>query len=182
MTSSRRPPPILSPSPWVERFAPLVPDGTPVLDLACGRGRHTRLFLGRGHPVTAIDRDVSLLDPPTGTPGLTVIAADLEGGAPWPLEGIRFGGVVVANYLFRPLFPALIGALIPGGVLIYETFAMGNARFGKPRNPDHLLQPGELLEVVRGHLRVIAFEDFEVRAPRPAMIQRICARAPTSAC
>ncbi len=178
MTSGRRPPPILAPSPWIERFAPLVPEGAPVLDVASGRGRHARLFLARGHPVTAIDRDVSLLDPPAGTAGLTVVEADLESGAPWPLDGLRFGGVVVANYMYPPLFPVLIAALAGDGVLIYETFATGNARFGKPRNPDHLLKPGELLEAVRGKLRVIAYEDVEVGPPRPAMIQRICARAP----
>ena len=175
-----RAPPILSPSPWIERFAPLVVDGAPVLDIASGRGRHAQLFLARGHPVTAIDRDLSLLDPPAGTPGLTIIEADLEGGAPWPLDNIPFGAVVVANYLHRPLFPALIAALAPDGVLIYETFAAGNERFGRPRNPDYLLQPGELLDMVRGRLRIIAYEDVELGPPRAAMIQRICARAPGS--
>jgi len=70
----------------------------------------------------------------------------------------------------------LIGALDPQGVLIYETFAAGNERFGRPANPAFLLQPGELLEVVRGHLRVIAYEDLHIQSPRPAMVQRICAQ------
>ena len=162
-------------SPWVLRFAERVPAGGAVLDLACGRGRHTRLFLTRGHPVTALDRDVSDLSDLDGSAGLETLEADLEGGAPWPLGGRRFAGVVVTNYLYRPLFPALVARLAPGGCLIYETFARGNERYGRPRNPDHLLKPGELLEAVRGRLRVLAYEDLVVERPHPAAVQRICA-------
>ena len=164
-----------APSAWVERFAGLVPEGGGVLDLACGSGRHTRLFLERGHPVVALDRDLSSLGDLAGAPNLEAIEADLEGGSPFPLAGRQFAGIVVTNYLFRPLFPALIAALAPGGILIYETFAQGNERFGKPRNPDHLLRPGELLVALQGHLRVIAYEDLIVETPRPAAVQRICA-------
>ena len=84
--------------------------------------------------------------------------------------------VLVFNYLHRPLMPALLDAIAPGGVLIYETFAMGNEKFGRPSNPDFLLAPGELLEAVRGRCQVIAFEDVHVQMPKPAMVQRICAR------
>ena len=164
-----------APSAWVERFAARVPAGGAVLDLACGSGRHTRLFLARGHGVVALDRDISGLADLAGTPGLESIEADLEDGRPFPLAGRGFAGIVVANYLHRPLFPDLIGALAPGGVLIYETFARGNERFGKPSNPDFLLEPGELLEAVRGRLRVIAYEDLVVERPRPAAVQRLCA-------
>jgi SAM-dependent methyltransferase len=162
------------PSAWVERFAALVPPDTTVLDVACGDGRHSRFFLARGNPVTAIDRDMVLDD----APGLTRLEIDLETGAPWPLGEQRFGGVVVTNYLYRPLFRALIRAVAPGGVLIYETFARGNERFGRPRNPIHLLERGELLDLVFGRLSVVAFEDIAVGGGRPAMIQRICAVAP----
>ena len=164
------------PSAWVARFASYVPAGGGVLDLAAGGGRHTRLFLERGYRVTAVDRDTAALAALATDGRLEVVAADLE-GAGWPLAGRRFAGVVVANYLHRPLFPALVGAVGTGGVLIYETFAAGNERFGRPRNPDFLLRPGELLEVVRGRLRVIAYEDLEVSEPQPAMIQRIAAVA-----
>ncbi|MFQ5774843.1 MAG: class I SAM-dependent methyltransferase [Kiloniellaceae bacterium] len=164
-----------APSPWVVRFAGLVPRGGTVLDLACGGGRHTRYFLGRGHPVLAVDIDLSGIADLAGRPGLEAVQADLEDGQPFPLAGRRFAGVVVTNYLFRPLFPALVAAVAPGGVLVYETFAKGNERFGKPRNPDHLLEPGELLEAVRGALRVLAYEDLTVEEPRPAAVQRICA-------
>jgi len=167
---------LTEPSPWVARFAGLVPAGGPVLDVACGGGRHTRLFLARGHPVTAIDIDVSALDDLGERPDLERMQADLEDGHPFPLAGRRFAGIVVANYLHRPLFPALIEAVAPGGVLIYETFAQGNERFGKPRNPDHLLRPGELLGAVAGIMRVLAYEDLVVDRPKPAAIQRLCAR------
>ncbi len=162
------------PSPWVTRFADRVAAGGPVLDLASGGGRHGRYFLARGHPVTAVDIDVTRLHDIAGTAGLEIIAADLETG-PWPLAGRRFAGVVVTNYLWRPILPGVVAAVAPGGALIYETFALGNERFGRPSNPDFLLRPGELLEAVRGALTVIAYELTAEHEPRPAMRQRICA-------
>lgn len=148
----------------------------PVLDVAAGGGRHTGLFLGLGHRVVAVDRDVQGLQAHAGG-DVEIIAADLETGAPPPFAGRRFAAVIVTNYLHRPLMPALVEAVAPGGWLIYETFAVGNERFGKPSNPAFLLQPGELLDAVRGRLRVVAYEDLAVETPRPAMIQRIAARA-----
>jgi SAM-dependent methyltransferase len=159
-------------SPWVERFADLVPAGTPVLDVAAGDGRHSRFIAARKHPVTAIDRDTAAL---RGAAGVEAVAADLENGNPWPLGARRFGGVIVTNYLHRPILPAIVAAVAPGGALLYETFAVGNERFGRPSNPDFLLHPGELLETVRGRLRVIAYEDIEITRPKPAMVQRIAA-------
>lgn len=164
-------------SPWIGRFADLVPAGGAVVDVAAGRGRHTRFFLGRGHPVVAVDRDVSALGDLRGNPGLTIVEADLEDGSHWPLGERRFAGVVVTNYLHRPLLPILVSAVAEGGCLIYETFAVGNERFGRPSNPDFLLRPGELLEVVRDRLQVVAYESLEIAEPRPAVVQRIAARA-----
>ena len=112
---------------------------------------------------------------PGGSPGLEAIEIDLEDGSPFPLAGRRFAGVVVTNYLYRPHLPALVAAVATGGVLIYETFARGNERFGRPRNPDHLAEPGELLEAVQGRLRIIAYEDLIDELPKPAARQRICA-------
>ena len=167
-----------APSAWVERFAPLIPPPGPVLDLACGGGRHTRFLLALGHSVTAVDRDISGLND-IDDDRLIRVEADLEDGSPWPLAGGAFAGVVVTNYLHRPLFDAILGALEPSGVLIYETFAHGNERFGKPSNPDFLLKAGELLEfAAAGKLRVLAYEDLEVTQPKPACVQRICATAP----
>lgn len=162
-------------SPWVERWLPGITAGGEVLDLACGSGRHSRLLAAMGRRVCALDRDAGALGLLAGVPGITVMQADLE-RAPWPLASRKFDAVVVTNYLHRPLFPCIVDALAPQGLLIYETFASGNERFGKPSNPEFLLRPGELLERVAGRLRVIAFEDMEVALPRPAMVQRICAR------
>lgn len=163
------------PSPWVVRFASLIPAGGTVLDVAAGSGRHTRFFLERGHPVVAVDVDVSGLADLDGQPHLEILEEDLEDGRPFSLRDRRFEGIVVTNYLYRPLFPELVAAVAPGGALIYETFARGHERFGMPTNPDFLLLPGELLEAVRGHLRVVAYEDVVLEEPRPAALQRICA-------
>ena len=168
-----------TPSAWVCRWAELVPAGGRVLDVATGGGRHARWFAARGHPVDAVDRDAGALAGLAEMPGITATCADLESG-PWPYAGQTFAGIVVTNYLHRPLFPHLLAALAPGGVLIYETFAAGNEKYGRPANPEFLLQPGELLEVVRGRLRVIAYEDVFVTEPRPARVQRLCAVNPAS--
>ena len=167
---------ILSPpSPWVARFAPLVPARGPVLDLACGGGRHLRLFRERGHPVTGVDIDLQGVADLQGAAGVTLIRADLENGNPWPLGAQLFAGIVVTNYLHRPLLPVLLEALAPGGVLLYETFGVGNARFGRPAFPAFLLRNGELLEVVRDRLQVVAYEHGEVSSPKAAIMQRLCA-------
>ena len=163
------------PSPWVERFFPLITAGGSVLDLACGNGRHSLLLAEHGYRVEAVDRDAAALAGITARePRIAVRAADLEGG-PWPYHGSAFDGIVVTNYLFRPLLPMLLNALEVNGVLIYETFMVGNERFGKPSNPAFLLRTGELLDVVRRRLTVVAFEQGEVELPRPAMVQRLCA-------
>jgi SAM-dependent methyltransferase len=120
--------------------------------------------------VTALDRDVSSLGE---LPGVEVIRHDLEAGAPFPLADRRFDGIIVTNYLWRPLMSLLPDLLAPAGMLLYETFARGHERFGKPTNPDFLLTSGELLECVRGRLRVVAYEELEIADPRPAKVQRI---------
>jgi SAM-dependent methyltransferase len=172
MSPRGQPPP---PSSWIVRFAPLIPEGATVLDLACGSGRHTRLFLGRGHRVTAVDIDVSGLADLEGYPRLEIVRADLEYGSPWPLPGRRFGAVVVTNYLWRPLFPAIMDAVAPDGLLLYESFAIGNEALGQPRRPEFLLRPGELIEMVEGRLQIVAYEHGRVELPRPSVRQRICA-------
>lgn len=163
------------PSPWVARFAPLIPEGGTVLDIACGSGRHTRLFLGRGFRVVAVDLDLSGIADLLGDARVETLEADLEDGRPFPLAGRTFAAVVVTRYLYRPILGDLVGAVGPRGVLLYETFARGHERFGKPTNPDYLLEPGDLLEAARGELRVVAYEDVVEEHPRPAALQRICA-------
>jgi SAM-dependent methyltransferase len=162
------------PSPWVCRFAPLIHAGGSVLDLACGSGRHARWLAARGYAVEAVDRDAEAIAGLAGVPGITARIADLEGG-PWPYFGRGFDGIVVTNYLWRPLMPNLFGALEEGGVLIYETFMAGNERLGKPSSAEFLLRRSELLDLVGKRFSVVAFEQGEVALPRPAVVQRICA-------
>jgi len=165
-------------SAWVERFAPLIRQGGRVLDLACGNGRHARHLAGRGCRVEAVDRDAEALLGLGGTAAITVRHADLEAGA-WPYADGMFDGIVVTNYLFRPLLPLIGASLAPGGVLIYETFGRGNESYGRPSNPDFLLAPGELLALARAaQLRVVAYEDGYTEIPKPAMVQRIAAVCP----
>ncbi len=176
MTSTRPPHDDLAPSPWVRRFVPLLAAGGRVLDLAAGSGRHTRLLLQHGHRVTALDRDAEPLSRFLGDSSVEIIECDLETGGPWPFAGRTFEGVVVTNYLWRPRLEDIVASVAINGLLIYETFAEGNERFGRPRNPDFLLRPGELLDAVAGRLRVLAYEDLVLDDPRPCAIQRLCAR------
>ena len=155
-------------SAWVQRWAPLVKRG-PVLDVACGSGRHARLFAARGLEVVAVDREAQVF-----SEGVRFVRADLEDGSPWPFTGQRFGAIVVTNYLHRPLMPRLAESLDEGGVLIYETFMIGNEKFGRPSNPEFLLRSGELLASF-ATLAVAGFEQGRVERPKPAMIQRLCA-------
>jgi SAM-dependent methyltransferase len=164
------------PSKWVERFSEEIPAGGSVLDVACGRGRHTRWFIERGHHVVAVDRELSGVSDLADDPRVDLVAADLETGAPFPLAGREFAAVVVTNYLWRPLLDDLADAVEPDGWMLYETFAAGNERFGRPANPEFLLRPGELLELARAHgLRVVAYEDLVVDEPRLAAVQRVAA-------
>ena len=170
------------PSAWIRRWSHLVAAGGSVLDVACGRGRHLRWFARHGHPVVGVDRAPeavdSLADLVAGG-NAQVLLADVE-NAPWPLvQGLvprQFDAVVVTNYLWRPLLTTILQSLAPGGVLLYETFAQGNATVGKPSRPDFLLAPGELLGVCAG-LRVVAYEDGFCDAPA-RFVQRVAAVCP----
>lgn len=163
-----------SPSEWVCRFAPLIVTGGRVVDVACGHGRHARHLRDCGLSVVAIDRDAQALESLRGLVGIEPVAADLESGT-WPFPSGTFDAVVVTNYLWRPLLQHLVAALREGGVLIYETFALGNENFGRPANPDFLLRRNELLDWLTPQLEVVAFEQGLVTRPKPAVVQRICA-------
>ncbi len=172
----------LSTSPWIRRFLHLVPEYGHVLDLAAGGGRHSRWLLDRGRTVNALDRRIDELQKLKMTydaaarSRLEIIEADLENGSPWPLGERRFDAVIVVNYLHRPLFPRLLTALTPGGVLLYDTFAVGQELYGRPGNPDFLLKPGELLTAVGEHLQIVAYEHGLIDDGRgPAVRQRIAA-------
>lgn len=164
-----------APSPWVVQYIPLVNKNDRILDLACGSGRHAIWLAGQGYHVDAIDRDTQAVSGMVGIDNIKVFILDLEAGN-WPSADQRYGGIIVSRYLHRPLLRALAEILTPGGVLIYETFMAGNERHGKPSNPDFLLQPDELLATYSPLLDVIAFEQGEEMTPRPAVMQRICAK------
>ena len=157
-------------SSWVTRWSRLLPAGCSVLDLACGHGRHMSHFAARGHTVIGVDRNPEAIA--TVMPLGETVCADIENG-PWPLSGRTFGGVVVTNYLWRPLWPHILASLGPNGVLIYETFTAGNESVGKPSRPDFLLRPGELLNICQA-LRVVAFEEGFLDLPE-RYVQRIVA-------
>ena len=161
-------------SGWVQRWSHLVPVRGTVLDVACGHGRHMAWFAGRGHAVTGVDRSPEAIEAVRHL-GVAVLA-DIE-NAPWPLmQGTQvrtFDAVIVTNYLWRPLLPSIARSIAPGGVLIYETFAVGNETVGKPSRPDFLLQPGELLRAF-GQLRVVAFEEGFIDPPA-RFVQRLAA-------
>jgi SAM-dependent methyltransferase len=168
-------PPIIPPSPWVVRHSGLIATGGRVLDLACGGGRHARLLAGLGFAVAAVDLNFEAILKLQAVPGVSAMQLDLEGDE-WPLAGQTFAGIVVTNYLWRPRLPDVLAMLAPGGVLIYETFMLGNAVYGKPSSPEYLLRPGELRDVAQAAgLREVAFEEGYIARPKPAMRQAICA-------
>ena len=158
----------------MQRFGGLIRPGGRVLDYACGSGRHARWLAGRGYRVDAVDRDGSALETLVAVAGVTTLVADLEDGE-WPFGRDSHDALVVTNYLFRPRFDLMLSVLPEGGVLIYETFMVGNERYGRPRSPDFLLRPGELLERLADDFSVVAFEQGERGSPPQAVIQRVCA-------
>jgi len=171
---------VREPSGWVQRWQHLMPAGARVLDVACGSGRHMQWLAQRGCHCTGIDRSTEALAE-AGRYGDT-IQADIEGD-PWPLLDLgvprQFDVVLVTNYLWRGLFPVLLQSLASDGLLLYETFAVGNETVGKPARLDFLLRNGELLQLCQG-LRVVAFEDGFLPDP-PRFVQRIAAIAPPAA-
>ena len=163
------------PSDWVKKYISLIPRGKPVLDLACGGGRHVHFLLNEGFSVVAIDKDVKKLNNMSDKPNLKIIEFNLETVAKIPFSEGEFAGIIVVNYLHRPLFPYLANALSDGGVLIYQTFMVGNEAYGRPKNPDFLLTKNELNKVFKEELDVLAFEQGYKDDPKPSVTQSICA-------
>ncbi|MDR7334095.1 class I SAM-dependent methyltransferase [Roseateles asaccharophilus] len=166
----------MTPSNWLQRFAPTTPGAA--LDVACGSGRNLRWLVGAGWQVTGVDRDVAATAPLQSL--AKIIDADIENG-PWPLRQQQFDLVVVCNYLWRPLFDTIKSSVKPSGLLIWETFADGQQTIGRPSRPDFLLQRGELLRVCHDW-RIVAYEDlFEEGADiktSPRFVQRVAAIRP----
>ena len=163
------------PSEWVTRHIDSIPAGGRVLDLACGSGRHTRLLHSLGYRVVAVDKDLRGVQDLRDVAGIELLQMDLE-QPDWPLQDQQFASIVVCNYLYRPHLAKLADCLEDSGCLLYETFAAGNERYGKPTNPDYLLEPGELLDVFGRSLKVVAFEQGLIQTPQTRLMQRICAR------
>jgi len=168
-------------SPWVRRFLGAAKRGGAALDVACGRGRHLALCLDAGLTVTGIDRDLTPAAEFANAPGVELIEADLESGDPPPFRARSFDVVIVTNYLWRPLLPAIVDAVASGGLLIYETFAQGHERLGRPARPDFLLKPGELIEAARPRLVPLAYEHVRLDDP-PRIVARICAAGSSHPC
>ena len=159
-----------APSAWLLRHAALLAGRRTALDVAAGGGRHVRWLQSQGLHVTAVDRDPAAVA--SWPPECESLGADVERDG-WPFDGRRFDVVVVVHYLWRPLLRAIVDAVAPGGVLVYETFAVGQETIGRPSNPDFLLRHGELLDAAHG-LHVHAYEDGLLDDP-PRFVQRIAA-------
>lgn len=173
----------MNPSEWIVRYAPLIGEGASILDLACGSGRNGRVFLGGGRKVTFVDIDTSGVQDLAGVRGVEILEADLEGsshqGGGWPFGQKRFDCVIVVNYLWRPILDDICAAVAPGGILLYETFMIGNEAFGRPRSPDFLLNPGELVDAAGEDFHILAFEEGAVGTPPSAVKQALAARRKT---
>lgn len=162
------------PSDWVVRFYSGIKHKGRVLDVACGAGRHFSLGMSSGKRIVGVDRDITQARQYSVAQNLELIEADLEDGRPFPFRGQHFDGVIVTNYLWRPILADIVAAVAVDGILIYETFGIGQEKLGRPANPDFLLRPGELMQAVAGKLRIVAFE--HARLPRPdRVVQRIAA-------
>lgn len=177
-------PNFLPPSAWITRFAELIPDTHRVVDLAAGSGRHSVYLADRGFRVLALDLDAGalelsrLLAKPLQQALIETRVVNLEEPEfPRGIHPEKFAGLLVTNYLYRPHFLAWLDTLVPGGVLLYETFAVGNEEYGRPTNPEFLLEKNELLARVMAHgeFDIVAFEHGFVDQPKPAITQRICA-------
>ncbi len=163
-------------SPWIAKYWPLIPKDKPVLDLAAGNGRHSLFLMNKGYKVIAADIKTQALETLPEQQGLTIVETDLE-NAPWPFKAAQFSGIVGVNYLWRDGFSAMLQSLAPGGVLLYDTFAVGNERYGKPSNPEYLLKPGELKDLCAG-LDILDYAHGDVTEPQPAVRQSIAVRKP----
>ncbi len=163
------------PSDWLLEHYMHIPQGGGVLDLACGSGRHSEFLSGKGYQLTAVDIDITAVTE-ANLQNTSIIQADLEREA-WPFPKGQFSGIVVTNYLWRAHFPHLMKSLKPGGVLIFDTFMVGNEKYGRPSNPKFLLKSEEL-KIAFSEMELLAYQEGYQDQPTPAMRQSIVAQKP----
>ncbi len=162
-------------SEWVKRFYSQIPKNGLILDLAGGSGRHTRFLAQKGFKLILLDNQIAKAKHLQNVENIELMEYNVEGGSSLPFLTSSFKGIVVTNYLYRPIFPQLICLLDDGGVLIYETFAVGHEKYGRPTNPDFLLKSGELISRISPQMRIIAYEERLITWPAKAYVQRIAA-------
>ena len=162
-------------SRWVAENQKFIKRNGLILDLACGSGRNGKFLLEKGFNVVFLDRDISLLGWVPKASRSQVVKHDLENGTRWCFLPCSFDAVVVTNYLYRPIFADLLSIIEEGGVLIYETFSKGNEIYGRPKNPNYLLQPEELIDIVRPSMRIISFKEGYSDEGRKSITQKIVA-------
>jgi len=164
----------LDPSMWVVTNSRYLVPNAKVLDLACGSGRHTKFLIEKGFDVTSVDIDQNALNEVAKISKSHVLSVDLENGE-WPFAERSFDGIVVTNYLHRPHLELMTNTLTDRGLIIYETFMIGNELYGKPSNPEFLLRPNELNDVYANSMLILRSEQGHIRSPKEATVQRICA-------
>jgi SAM-dependent methyltransferase len=153
----------------------------PVVDLACGAGRHALALAARGIPVVGVDRDLARLRELQGRARedrrpIRLLQADLEASPSLPFGPARCGALLVFHYLHRPLCPALAASLRPSGLLLYETFTIAQRELGQgPKNPAFLLEPGELPRLFP-QLEVLETWEGLTPGERPSALARLLAR------
>ncbi len=154
----------------------------PVLDLACGRGRHARAAAELGARTLAIDRDEAALRAlqaearRRSLSALSGLQADLEATHEIPLKPMSCGAILVFRFLFRALAPAISAALAPGGLLLYETFTVAQRALGSgPRRAEFLLEPGEL-PALFSDLEPLEHWEGRSDGPPPEYLARLVAR------
>ena len=170
----------LTPSTWIMQQAKSWPDQAELLDFASGHGRHScalsDAFPGRFDILATDHNHEALKELIAQCPCVETLHTDLEDSNSWPFKDHNFDVVLVTNYLFRPRLGALFKLIRKGGFLAYETFADGNATYGRPSNPNFLLNDGELLARLPDDFTVLDYFHGKIDQPQPAIIQRLAAR------
>lgn len=176
---------LIAPSRWLVDHFPLLPRGV-ALDVAMGNGRNAVYLSARGFDVDGVDVNSTIVDLARtrarrlGAPIRAVVGNVEDGSYIIPIDA--YDVIVVFNFLHRPLFKEIRDGVRPGGVVVYQTFTTDQARFGPPRDPSHLLRPGELSDVFADWEILESRERVEAAGPGnpPRALAGIVARRPKS--